>query len=145
MSTVRKLRRIGGNVNKLGYYLMPPKNWIDTVEKEEGKKILGFTVQDEEHTLVLSPMFENPPVEAPHNSSPEQVMMMLKKGTLISKLREIHKGKHISRIINIPRVWVRDKEQWHKSKVIGLRLTVKPRRIIVVPIYANKKINSTTR
>lgn len=142
MSTVRKLRRIGGSVNKVGYYLMPPKNWLDTVEKEEGKKILSFTVQDEEHTLVLNPLFENPQVEAPHNSSPEQVMMMLSKGTLISKLREIHKGKHISRIINIPRVWVRDKEQWHKSRVIGLRLTVKSRSIIVVPIYAHKKTNS---
>jgi hypothetical protein len=142
MSTVRKLRRVGDSVNKVGYYLMPPKNWLDTVEKEEGKKILSFTVQDEEHTLVLNPLFENPQVEAPHNSSPEQVMMMLSKGTLISKLREMHKGKHISRIINIPRVWVRDKEQWHKSRVIGLRLTVKSRSIIVVPIYAHKKINS---
>lgn len=142
MSTVRKLRRVGGSVNKVGYYLMPPKNWLDAVEKEEGKKILSFTVQDEEDTLVLSPLFENPQVEAPHNSSPEQVMMMLSKGTLICKLREIHKGKHISRIINIPRVWVRDKEQWHKSRVIGLRLTVKSRSIIVVPIYAHKKTNS---
>jgi hypothetical protein len=145
MSTVRKLRRVGDSVNKLGYYLMPPKNWLDTVEKEAGKKILSFTVQDEEHTLVLSPLFENPKVEAPHNSSPEQVMMMLSEGTLISKLREIQKGKHISRIINIPRVWVRDKEQWHKSKVIGLRLTVKSRSIIVVPIYAHKKLNSPPR
>ncbi len=142
MSTVRKLRRVGDSVNKLGYYLMPPKNWLDTVEKEEGKKILSFAVQDEAHTLVLKPLFENPQVEAPHNSSPEQVMMMLKKGTLISKLREINKGKHISRIINIPRVWVRDKEQWHKSKVIRLHLTVKSRTIIVVPIFAHKKTNS---
>jgi len=145
MSTVRKLRRVGGSASKIGYYLMPSKNWLDAVEKEEGKKILSFTVQDEEHTLVLMPLFENPPVEAPHNSSPEQVIMMLRKGTLISKLREIHKGKHVSRIINIPRVWVREKEQWHKSKVIGLRLTVKSRSIIIIPIFAHKKINSSPR
>jgi hypothetical protein len=120
---------------------MPPRNWLDTVEKEEGKKILSVTVKAEEDTLVLNPMFENPLVEAPHNSSPELLMVMLKEGTVISKLREIHKGGHLSRIINIPRAWVRAKEQNHKRKVIGLRLTLQPRSIIVVPVFANSKIH----
>jgi len=141
-NTVRKLRRKGDSASKVGYYLMPPKNWLDTVEKEEGKKILCVSVRAEEDNLALNPMFENPLVEAPHNSSPKQLMEMLREGTVTSKLREIHKGGRVIRIINIPRAWVREKEWEHRRKVVSLRLTLQPRSMIVVPVFDHSKTKS---
>ena len=137
-TTVRKLRREGNGSSDTGYYLMPPKIWLDAAEKKEGKKILGFTLKAEEDALVLNPMFENPRVEPPRNSSPELVTLMLRQGSLISKLREVHKGNNIYRIINVPRAWVRAKEQERNRKVIALSLTTQPTSIIVTPIFANK-------
>ena len=137
-TTVRKLRREGNGSSDTGYYLMPPKIWLDAVEKKQGKKILGFTLKSEEEGLVLAPMFENPRVEPPRNGSPELVTLMLLQGTLISKLREVHKGNNIYRIIYVPRVWVKGKEQERNRKVVALSVTTKPASIFVAPVFTNK-------
>lgn len=137
-STVRKLRREGNGSSDTGYYLMPPKIWLDAVEKKQGKKILGFTLKSEEEGLVLDPLFENPRVEPPRNGSPELVTLMLLQGTLIGKLREVRKGKNIYRIIYVPRAWVKGKEQVRNRKVIALSVTTKPASIFVAPVFAKK-------
>jgi hypothetical protein len=137
-TTIRKLRREGNGASDTGYYLLPPRIWLEAVEKKEGKKILGFTLKSEEEGLVLDPMFENPRVEPPRNGSPELVTLMLLQGTLISKLREVHKGNNIYRIIYVPRAWVKGKEQERNRKVIALSVTTKSASIFVAPVFANK-------
>ena len=135
--TVRKLRRISGE-RGASYYLKPPLNWLETVEKQERKKVLYLAVKAEYDNLILNPLFENPPVEAPHYGSPEEVMAMLRKGT-VSKLRDIHKGGSTARIINIPRAWVHTLEKEHNSTIVDLRLTVHSRSITVEPIFKHVK------
>ena len=137
-TTIRKLRRVSDGGKDTGYFLLPPQNWLDIVEKEEGKKILYFALRTDSYALVLIPIFENPKVEAPQNISPERVELMLKQGTLKSKLREIRKGKHVYRTVNIPRVWVHAEERKVKRKVIALSLTTESESLLVEPIFSGK-------
>jgi hypothetical protein len=137
-TTIRKLRRVSDGGKDTGYFLLPPQNWLETVEKREGKKVLYFTIRTQSYALVLTPIFEEPKTEAPRNSSPETVMLMLKEGSLMGKLREIRKGKHVFRIVNIPRVWVRAEEKKVNRKVIALSLTTDPENILVEPVFSDK-------
>ncbi len=137
-TTVRKLGRISDGAKDTSYFLMPPKYWLDAEEKKASKKIQQFAIKAEAYALVLNPVFDNSEVEQPRNSSPEQVMIMLKQGTLLSKLREIRKGNNVYRVVNIPRVWVRAREQGQNRKVTALSLTTEPTRILVEPIFGNK-------
>jgi hypothetical protein len=136
-STVRKLGRISDGA-KTSYFFMPPKYWLDAVEKNAGKRILHFAVKAELAALVLTPLFEEPKVEPPKNSSPEQITGMLKQGTLLSKLRETRKGNNVYRIVNVPRTWVRAKEQQRWRKVTALRFTIEPTRLIIEPVFGDK-------
>ena len=140
-TTIRKLRRVSDGVRDTGYFLVPPQNWLDTVEKKKGKRVLYFTLRTESYALVLSPMFEGPKVEAPRNSSPEIVALMLKQGSLICKLREVRRGSHVYRIVNVPRVWVRAKEKEVNRKVVALSLTAEPESILVEPIFSGKPMS----
>jgi hypothetical protein len=137
-TTIRKLRRISDGGKDTGYFLLPPQNWLDTIEKKEGKKVLYFSLRTQSYALVLTPIFEEPNSEAPRNSSPENVMLMLKQGNLFGKLREVRKGKHVYRIVNVPRVWVRAKEKEVNRKVIALSLTTDPESILVEPVFSGK-------
>jgi hypothetical protein len=83
-------------------------------------------------------MFDNPQDEGPRNSSPEMVAQMLKEGTLIVKLREVRKGPHIYRTVNIPRVWVRAREKGVNRKVVALSLTTEPESLLVEPVFSGK-------
>jgi hypothetical protein len=136
-TTVRKLGRISDGANT-SYFLMPPKFWLDSVEKTKGKKILHFSIMTEEETLILTPVFENPKVEPPRNSSPELIAQMLRQGKLLSKLREIRKGKNVYRIVNVPRSWIRTREQEHNRKVNALRFTTEQTSIRVEPVFGDK-------
>ena len=120
--TVRKLGRISDGA-KTSYFLLPPRNWLDAIEKKAGKKILQFTVKTEAYALVLKPVFDQPGEEQPRNSSPEDVMLMLEQGILMSRLREIHKGKNVYRTVNIPRLWVREREAGTNRKLTALSVT----------------------
>ncbi len=136
--TIRKLRRITVGANDSGYFVMPPRNWMDITEQKEGKKILHFALRTEGENLVLSPVFSTPKVESSRNASPNDVLTMLKDGSLTSKLREVHKGKNVYRVIKIPRVWVHAKEQYRRRRMSALRLTAQPETIVVEPIYGEK-------
>lgn len=135
--TVRKLRRTGGNPEKLSYTLLPPKHWIDLVEAEENKKILFMSIKKNNDRLELYPLFEKPDFEAPHNISPDDLLFMLNQGTVVCKLRDIYKNRKLYRCINIPRVWVRLIERKNKRKITALRLFLKRRRIDVLPTFEN--------
>jgi hypothetical protein len=137
-TTVRKLGRISDGAKDTSYFLMPPKYWLDAEEKNAGKKILHFAIKSEAYALVLSPIFDSSQVEQPRNSTPEEIMLLLKQGTLYSKLRETRKGNNVYRIVNIPRVWVRAREQGQNRQVTALSLTTEPTRILVEPIFGNK-------
>ena len=137
-TTVRKLRRVSDGAKDTGYFLLPPQNWLDAVEKREGKKVLYFTIRTQSYALVLNPLFEEPQEEASHNSSPETVMLMLKTGSLTGKLREVRKGNHVFRIVNVPRVWVRAEEKKVNRKVVALSLTTDPESILVEPVFSGK-------
>jgi hypothetical protein len=141
-TTVSKLRRVSDGVKIKGYFLLPPRNWLNAIEAKEGKKIWHFTVKAEGDTLLLNPAFTEPAVSAPRNSSPEAVTQMLKNGSLILKLREIHKGKHVYRIVNIPRSWVNTKEQMRKRTVAALRVTTRPESLIAEPVFQDKRPSS---
>ena len=137
-TTIRKLRRVSDGGKDTAYFLLPPQNWLHAIEEKEGKKVLYFTLRTESYALVLNPLFENPKVEAPRNSPPERVMLMLKQGSLTSRLRDIRKGNHVYRIANVPRVWVRAKEKEVNRKVIALSLTTEPGSILVEPVFSSK-------
>ena len=137
-TTIRKLRKVSDGGKDIGYYLLPPQNWLDTLEKKKGKKVLYFNLKTQAYALILTPKFEEPEAEGPRNSSPELVELMLKEGTLISKLRELRRGNHAYRIVNIPRVWVRAREKGVNRKVIALSLTTEPESILVEPIFSGK-------
>ncbi len=136
--TIRKLRRVSDGGKDTGYYLLPPQNWLDTVEKKEGRKVLFFNLKTQTYALVLTPMFEEPKAESPRNSAPELVDLMLKEGTLISRLREVRRGNHVYRIVNVPRVWVRAREKGVNRRVIALSLTIRPESIVVEPVFSGK-------
>ncbi len=89
--TIRKLRKISDGVNT-GYVLLPPKNWLVATEREAGKKILYFTLKSRAYALLLMPKFDEAKVPPPVNSSPDDVLLMLKQGVLLAKLRELRKG-----------------------------------------------------
>jgi hypothetical protein len=135
---IRKLRRISDGEKDTSYFLLPPQNWLDAIEKKEGRKILCFSLKTQTYALVLTPMFDNPQDEGPRNSSPEMVAQMLKEGTLIVKLREVRKGPHIYRTVNIPRVWVRAREKGVNRKVVALSLTTEPESLLVEPVFSGK-------
>jgi hypothetical protein len=137
-TTIRKLRKVSDGSRDTGYYLLPPQNWLDTVEKKKGKKILCFSLRTQTYALILTPKFEEPETEGPRNSSPELVELMLKEGTLFSKLREIRRGKHLYRIVNVPRVWVRAREKGVNRKVIALSLTTETESVLVEPVFSGK-------
>lgn len=137
-TTIRKLRRANNNDRDTGYFLLPPQNWLDTIEKREDKKILYFAIRTQTYALVLTPKYEEPKEEAPRNSPPEEVALMLKQGILVSKLREVRKGKTVFRIVNIPRVWVRAREKAVNRKVAALSITTDPERLLVEPVFSRK-------
>ena len=138
VSTVRKLRRVSNGAKDTGYFVMPPRNWLDILEKKEGRRVLAFKIKSEGEGIILNPTFENPSTESSQNTLPEQVLLMLRQGTLVSKLREIRKGAHVYRIINVPRSWVRTREQRRNRKIVALRLTTEPASIIVEPVFGDK-------
>ncbi len=135
--TVRKLGRISDGA-KTSYFLLPPRNWLDMIEKNAGKKILQFAIKAEAYSLVLKPMFEQSEGEQPRNSTPEDVMLMLEQGTLMGKLREIKKGKTVYRTVNIPRMWVREREAGTNRKVSALSVIAQPTSLIIEPIFGEK-------
>jgi hypothetical protein len=136
--TIRKLRKNSDGAKDTGYYLLPPKNWLDETEHQAGKKILYFTLSSRAFALVLTPQFEEPKVPPPVNSSPENIMILLKHGTLLSKLRETRKGNNVLRSVNIPRAWIREREQKIHREVTALSITVEPDCIMVEPVYGGK-------
>jgi hypothetical protein len=137
-TTIRKLRKISDGINVKTYFLMPPRNYLNDVEKKEGRKILYFAAKAEEDALVLKPVFVEPAVDVPQNSSPETVAQMLKQGNLMIKLREVPKGKNVYRIINVPRAWVKTEERQRNRIVAALRVTTRPDYIIAEPIFGSK-------
>ncbi len=137
-TTVRKLRQMSVGTNDSGYFLLPPRGWMEAAEKKEGKRILHFAVKTQEDTLLLVPLFANAKVETQKNSSPETVLKILKQGTLTSKLREVHKGKNIYRIVKIPRAWVHAKERQRNRKMSALRVTANPLTLEVEPIFGDR-------
>ncbi len=88
--------------------------------------------------MVLTPKFEEPKVAPPTNSSPETVLLLLKQGTLLSKLRETQKGNNVFRSLNIPRAWIREREQKVHRQVTALSLTTATDSILVEPVYGGK-------
>jgi len=137
-TTIRKLRRISDGGGDTGYFLLPPQNWLAAVEKPEGRKVLYFTLRTQTYALELTPKFEENKSEIPRNSSPEVMALMLKEGTLVSKLREVRKGNHVFRIVNIPRVWVRAREKGVNRKVVALSITTNPESLLVEPVFSGK-------
>jgi hypothetical protein len=137
LPTVRKLRRESGDANA-GYVLLPPKNWLEAEEKAASKKILFFSFKAEGNGLTLEPVFENPKVEQPHNSTPEVVEMMMREGTLLGPLREIRKGKSVYRVVKVPRSWVRSEELMRGRVMVALRIMPEPNRLIVEPVFGKR-------
>ncbi|MCW4010085.1 MAG: hypothetical protein NWF05_05640 [Candidatus Bathyarchaeota archaeon] len=137
-TTIRKLRKVTDGVNVKSYFFMPPLNWLNVVEKKEGKKILHFAVKAQDEVLVLNPVFVEPTVSGPKNTVPEKVTQMLKQGNLMVKLREVHKGRNIYRIINVPRSWVKAEEGQRNRAVVAVRVTTEPESITVTPIFGSK-------
>ena len=134
---VRKLGRISDGA-KTSYFLMPPKFWLDSVERNEGRKILQLAIKAEAFALVMSPVFDQPEGDQPRNSSPEEVLSMLEEGTLVSKLREVRKGKNVYRIVNLPRVWIREREAGTNRKLTALSIITQSDCITVEPIFGEK-------
>ena len=122
-TTIRKLRRISDGGKDTSYFLLPPQNWLDTIEKKEGR-LFCFSLKTQTYALVLSTeclIIHKKKVRV--IASPEMIVQMLKGGNLIVKLREVRKGTHVYRTVNIPRVWVRAREKGVNRKVIALSLT----------------------
>jgi hypothetical protein len=136
--TIRKLRKTGDGVNT-GYVLLPPKNWLDATEQEAGKKILYFTLKSRAYALLLTPQFDEPNVPPPVNSSPESVLLMLKQGVLLVKLREVRRGRNVFRLVNLPRAWVREREQKVRRQVTALSVTVEPEGLLVEAVFAENR------
>jgi hypothetical protein len=134
-TTIRKLRKVSDGAKDTGYFLLPPKNWLDEIEKKEGKKVLYFTLSTRTYALVMTPKFEEPQVPPPSNSSPENIMVMLKAGALLSKLRETQKGNIVYRTVYVPRAWIRQKEHEVHKKVVALSVTPEPMSLLVEPVF----------
>ncbi len=135
--TVRKLGRISDGA-KASYFLAPPKHWLQATEKAAGKKILYFALKSEDESLILTPVFSEPRVEQPKNSSPDVVQQMLETGTLLAKLRDVCKGENVYRTMNLPRSWVRTMEQSRWRKMAALRTTAKQGFLLVEPVFGEK-------
>ena len=136
-TTIRKLRQISEGGRDLGYFLPPPRNWLETVEKTEGKKILHFTFKSQDEGLVLNPAFEESTVYSSRNSS-DDVRQLLKKGNLKVALREIRKGRNVYRVVKVPRVWIRSQELQRYRKVVALSVTPESEYLVVKPVFGNK-------
>jgi hypothetical protein len=137
LSTIRKLRRESGGQDA-GYILLPPKNWLESEEKAAGGKILYFSFRLEGNGMVLEPVFEAPSMEQPRNSSPEEIEMMMRQGTLFGRLRDFRKGQAVFRVVKVPRSWVRSEEIQRNRRMIALRLTPYPNRLVVEPIFGER-------
>ncbi len=137
LPTVRKLRRESGGQDA-GYVLLPPKNWLEAEEKAAGGKILFFSFKLEGNGMVLEPLFKNPPREQPRNSSPEEIEMMMREGTLLGRLRDLRKGQAVFRVVKVPRSWVRSEEIQRNRRMVALRLTPYPKRLMVEPIFGER-------
>jgi hypothetical protein len=137
LPTVRKLRRESGGADA-GYVLLPPKNWLEAEEKAAGKKVLFFSFKTEGNGMILEPVFENPKVEQPRNSTPEVIEMMMRAGTLLGPLRDVRKGQTVYRLVKVPRSWVRSEEIMRGRRMVALRLTPEKSRLIVEPVFGER-------
>jgi hypothetical protein len=136
-TTVRKLRRISDGVDT-GYILLPPKNWLDAVEKAESKKIVAFTVRAMGEDLVLKPTFEEPKIKKVSGNSSEDVVQMMRQGNLTVKLRDFPKGRIVYRVVKVPRAWVRVREGMRRRKLAALSIKTEPDNLLVSPIFGDK-------
>jgi hypothetical protein len=127
------------NVGKeSGYFLLPPLNWLEAVEKTEGRKIQSFMFEAEGEALVLNPVFEERKASAPKKGSSDDVSLMLKQGTLEVKLREIPKGRNVYRVVKVPRAWVHTQEMQRNRKMVALNVKTEHACLLVTAIFGDK-------
>ncbi len=134
--TIRKLRQ---NIGKeSGYFLLPPLNWLQEVEKAQGKKIQGFNFKSSGETLILSPIFEAPKASTSKQGLADDVLFMLKRGVLEVKLREIPKGRNVYRVVKVPRAWVHAQEMQRNRKMAALNVKTEQQCLMTTPIFGDK-------
>jgi hypothetical protein len=136
-TTIRKLRRISDGANDAGYILLPPKNWLDAIEKAENKKIVAFAVKAEGENFILTPEFEEPKIKKA-NANSDDVEQLMREGTLTVKLRDLPKGRIVYRVIKVPRAWVRAREGMRRRKLVALRVKEEPSCLLVAPVFGDK-------
>ncbi|MCW4019156.1 MAG: hypothetical protein NWF00_10860 [Candidatus Bathyarchaeota archaeon] len=139
-TTIRKLRQMTIGKDS-GYFLLPPRNWLDAVESAENRKIKGFVLKSEGDALKLTPTFGEPKTASRKGAS-GNAAQLLKQGSLTIKLREIPKGRNVYRVVKVPKAWVRTQEMQHYRKVTAVNVKTEPASIVITPIFGEKlKLN----